>query len=178
LVASPAKTKLIDDPLSELLLGVVLVLGVVVLLTELEVDIPELGRKSIQGTRTWRPEAVLLLVYCELPLPVVAPLAVLLLPWEVLDPLGVVLPVPEVVELGLRVPEELVLELVAPLLFSEITAKSIRPEVGLINTSRTVPSACPEELVTCAPVSWLARIACCDRPNSLLPWLPSEGDPD
>jgi hypothetical protein len=159
-----------DDPLSELLLGVVLVLGVVVLLTELEVDKPELeGRKSIHGTKTWRPEAVLL-VYCEVPLPVVAPLTELLLPCapptELLVPLGVLLPVPAVLSLGLTllpVTLELgVMEpgvLVAELPLSDTTAKSIRPEVGLINTSRTVPNDCPDELVTCAPVSWLARIA-------------------
>lgn len=39
----------------------------------------------------------------------------------------------------------------------EITAKSTRPEAGLISTSRMVPSDCPEELVTWALVSWLAR---------------------
>jgi hypothetical protein len=48
LVASPAKTKLMGDPLRELPLVVVLVL------LGLDMPAPE-GRKSIQGTNTWRP---------------------------------------------------------------------------------------------------------------------------
>lgn len=40
---------------------------------------------------------------------------------------------------------------------SERTAKSIRPEEGLTMTSLMVPKVLPEESVTCAPVSWLAR---------------------
>jgi hypothetical protein len=51
LVASPAKTKLMGDPLRELPL---LVLLVVLLLLELDMPAPE-ERKSIQGTSTWRP---------------------------------------------------------------------------------------------------------------------------
>lgn len=41
----------------------------------------------------------------------------------------------------------------------EITAKSIRPEVGLMMVSLMVPSVSPELLLTSAPVNWLARIS-------------------
>ncbi len=58
---------------------------------------------------------------------------------------------PEVVEL-------LPLELLLPeLSLNAITAKSIRPELGLKTTSLMVPKVCPEEPVTWAPVSWLTR---------------------
>jgi hypothetical protein len=118
-----------------------------------------------------------LLAYCELPLPVVAPLAELLLPCEVpgelLVPLGVLLPGAELLPLGLRVPDVLELGVMGAVLpLNESTAKSIRPELGLINTSRTVPNACPDELVTCAPVNWLARMVFWVRPSALVCWLP------
>jgi hypothetical protein len=120
-----------------------------------------------------------LLVYCELPLPVVAPLAELLLPCDVpselLVPLGVVLSGAELLPLGLRVPDGLELGVLGAVLpLNESTAKSIRPEVGLINTSRTVPNVCPDELVTCAPVNWLARMVFGARPSGLVIWLPGE----
>jgi len=60
-------------------------------------------------------------------------------------------------------PEELLPGLVAlpllepPLELSERIAKSTRPDMGLMMTSLIVPSSVPEELVTCAPVNWLAR---------------------
>ena len=58
---------------------------------------------------------------------------------------------------------ELLLELVEldepelPEELSEITAKSIRPDAGLIIVSLIVPNWLPEVLLICAPVSWLAR---------------------
>ncbi len=44
---------------------------------------------------------------------------------------------------------------------SEITAKSIRPEAGLMIVSLMVPNVSPEEPVTLAPVSWLALMSWC-----------------
>lgn len=42
---------------------------------------------------------------------------------------------------------------------SEMTAKSIFPEAGLMMTSLMVPSVWPEESLTWAPVNWLARVS-------------------
>lgn len=41
-----------------------------------------------------------------------------------------------------------------------ITAKSIRPELGLIITSLMVPRLDPDELDTVAPINWLPRTCC------------------
>jgi len=49
------------------------------------------------------------------------------------------------------------LELVPPELLTDRMAKSIFPDVGLIKTSLMVPRLSPEELVTLALVSSLAR---------------------
>ncbi len=113
------------------------------------------GRSSIQGTATCfpleelpelldRPE--------ELPLGLLLPpeLLELLLPRLLLEELGL-LELPDDEPLGLLLLPEL------PLEFSDSTAKSMRPEVGLMIVSLTVPRVSPEEPVTLAPISWLAR---------------------
>ncbi len=138
LLASPENTKLYCCPL--------------VLLDEVleELLAEEEGRRSIQGTATCLPPEEDKLLPEELPLGLVLPpelldepRLLLLLPWLLLepdeDPLG------------------LLLLPVLPLEFSERTAKSMRPEVGLIIVSLMVPSVSPEEPVTFAPMSWLAR---------------------
>jgi len=121
-------------------------LGLVELL-ELELE----GRRSIQGTATCFPPLEL----AELP--------------ELDEP--DVSPPPadpeeedDDPELGLEVPwpDELPLVLVAEPLLDELSdtiANSILPEPGLMISSLIVPSVWPEELVTFAPVNWLARIS-------------------
>lgn len=79
-------------------------------------------RSNIQGTTTCLPLA-LLVVALE----------------------GVV-----VVELVLVLEVELV-SVLAPELFRESTAKSMRPDVGLIRTSWIVPNCWPEDVEICAP---------------------------
>lgn len=103
-------------------------------LVEAEAELPEPERRSIQGTAT-----------C-LPLPAEDDSALLL-----------------VVELEL----ELVVLLVSVSLVlpaapeTERTAKSIRPEDGLMMTSLKVPRLWPEEPVTLALLSSEARTCCC-----------------
>ena len=166
LVASPAKTKLIGDPLRELPVVAVLVVALALLglvLLGLVMPAPE-GRKSIQGTGLAARSVVL--VYWELSPPVVAPLAELLLPCA---PTELLVPRGGAASSGRSAWTDAAAgsagtgsggagraSRATPL--TEITAKSIRPEIGLISTSRTVPSDCPDELVTWAPVSWLARM--------------------
>lgn len=98
----------------------------------------ELGRRSIQGTATCLPLLEEELELAEL--------------WseELELPPGLVL-LPELLPEGLVAPPELLL-----LELSERMAKSMRPEPGLTMTSLTVPSVSPEELLTSAPLSWLA----------------------
>lgn len=66
----------------------------------------------------------------------------------------------EVVPLDPLEPVLLPPELLAPplaALLSESTAKSIRPDAGLMMVSLIVPNSVPEEPATVAPVNWLAR---------------------
>lgn len=129
------------------------------LLDELEPE--EDGRKSIHGTATCLPleEDKLLPELLDNPEELEPP--GLLLPPELLledpelpelspleEPLD---PVPEDEPLGLVLAPELLLE------FSDRIAKSILPEFGLMMVSLIVPSVSPEEPVTLAPMSWLAR---------------------
>src|SRR5882762_3078297 len=59
-----------------------------------------------------------------------------------------------------------------PVELQAITAKSILPEAGLIITSSSLPNCSPEEPLTVAPMSLLARTSCCpERPVALNPWL-------
>lgn len=52
---------------------------------------------------------------------------------------------------------------------TEITANSSRPDAGLIIVSLMVPISLPDELLTCAPVSWLPRTgSCAMRPVALM----------
>lgn len=152
LLASPENTKLNCCPL--VLLEVVL----------LELLADDEGRKSIHGTATCLPptEDKLLDSPEELPLGLVLPPVLLELPRLLLelllaDPGLVELEVPGLVELpdddplGLVLLPELLLE------FSDSTAKSMRPDAGLIMVSLMVPSVSPEEPVTFAPINWLAR---------------------
>ncbi len=60
---------------------------------------------------------------------------------------------PDVDELALALLPEL---LEPPEELSDKTAKSIRPEAGLMMVSLIVPSWLPDVPVTCAPVNWLA----------------------
>lgn len=154
MVASPENTKLmLPAPLAALV-----VLGLVVVLVEL-VALPTVApeeelRSSIQGTTTCLPLPVKLLV--------VLPGVVVVVPGVVVA-LGVVVVAPGVVVLPRVVPAEL----------TDRTAKSTRPDVGLMITSLSVPRFCPEELVTCAPSNCEARKCCCCpiRPVALSPWL-------
>lgn len=135
--------------------------GVVVLLV-LVPPAGELGRRSNQGTATCLPPvepvepALELSALGELVSALPSDGVVLLL----LE--GLVL-VPEVVPEGLVAPPELLL---AEL--SERIAKSILPEPGLTIWSLMVPRVSPEELLTSAPLSWLALISWCPmRPVAL-----------
>jgi hypothetical protein len=135
---------------------------------ELELLAEEEGRRSIQGTATCLPPAEDKLLPEvldkpeELPPELVLPPELLELP-RLLDPdEPLLLEEPGVAELPEEAPPGLVLlpELL-PLELSEITAKSIRPEAGLMMVSLIVPSVSPEEPVRLAPINWLARISCC-----------------
>ena len=89
----------------------------------------------------------------ELPLGLVLPPAALDEPKLLEDPdVPDELPAPEELPLGLVLLPEL-LEL------NDSTAKSMRPEVGFMIVSLTVPSDSPEEPVTVAPINWLPRIS-------------------
>ena len=98
-------------------------------------------RKSIQGTATCLPE--LDAAPRLLPLVVVVPPTALLLP-ELLVSEEVEEPVEELVPLGLVAPPVLP----APDELKDRTAKSIRPEPGLMITSLIVPIWLPELPVT------------------------------
>lgn len=93
-------------------------------------------RKSIQGTATCLPLAV------------------------VLDELEELMPVLLLPEFPLK----------------EITAHSNLPECGLTMKSLIVPISLPDELVTCAPVSWLPRKASCAIRPVALKCLPLQPD--
>ena len=91
---------------------------------------PEDGRKSIQGTATWRPPELEVI-------PDVVLLLLVVLPDVVSE-----LPLP------------------APVLETFKMAKATRPEDGLMITSWMVPRDWPEELVTLEFESWLKRTCC------------------
>lgn len=128
-----------------------------------EVELLEEGRRSIQGTATCLPLELELDSPEELPLGLLLPpelerppeellllgLELLELPWLLDDPGLVALP--ELEPLGLLLLPEL------PLEFSDKTAKSILPDIGFMIVSLIVPSVSPEEPVTFAPMTWLAR---------------------
>ncbi len=150
LLASPENTKLICCPL---------------VLPELELEAELLeeddGRRSIQGTATCLPPAEDKLLPELLDRPEELPLG-LLLPPELLEEPRLLLELSLLLELPVEDPLGLLLlpELL-PLELSERTAKSMRPEVGLIIVSLIVPSVTPDEPVTLAPISWLARNSWC-----------------
>ncbi len=151
LLASPEKTKLYCPP-------VVLVLE---LPTELLLE--DDGRRSIHGTATCLPPAddKLLPELLDkpelLPLGVVLPPELLELPRLLLELLGLVLELllelPGLVELPVDEPLGLVLLPELLLELSDSTAKSMRPEVGLMMVSLIVPSVSPEDPVTFAPIN-------------------------
>jgi len=94
-------------------------------------------------------------------LPPCAPLE--LPPRELPEVLPCVLLEPEELpELPDELPPGLVLlpELLLELEFKDKIANSILPEVGLMMVSLMVPRVSPEEPVTLAPISWLARTGC------------------
>ena len=146
LLASPEKTKL---HCCELVLLVVLAVEP---LTELALE--EDGRRSIQGTATCLPDdedkvlPELLDKPEELPLGLVLlpELLKLLLPELLLEAPGLV-ELPDDDPLGLVLLPELLLEL------SDRTAKSTRPDAGLIMVSLTVPIVSPDDPVTFAPIN-------------------------
>ncbi len=132
------------------------------LLLELELELPEEGRRSIHGTATCLPLLEERLLPELLDSPEELPLGLELPPEEVprllpelLELFNPLLLLPEELPLGLVLPPEL------PLEFSDMIAKSIRPEVGLIIVSLIVPRVSPEDPVTLAPISWLARNSWC-----------------
>jgi hypothetical protein len=116
-----------------------------------ELDAPDdEALNSIQGTATCFPEPCEEL---EEEMPLLELLEELLL-GEVLLLLG----------------EELLLELLSP--ERDSTANSNRPDAGFTIASLIVPIWVPELPVTCAPVSWLTRMASCPiRPVALRPRL-------
>ena len=148
MLLSPENTKLGACPLELLKL---------LLLLELELELDD-ARKSIQGTATCLPPLEDRLLPEELPLGLVLPPAALDEPKLLEDPdVPDELPAPEELPLGLvLLPELLPPELLE---LNDSTAKSMRPEVGLIIVSLTVPSDSPEEPVTVAPINWLPRIS-------------------
>jgi hypothetical protein len=84
------------------------------------------------------------------------------------------LPLPEVLdELEDEIPVLLLPEF-PPV--NEITATSRRPECGLTIKSLIVPISLPDELVICAPVSWLPRTASCPIRPVALKCLPLQPD--
>lgn len=143
---SPVKTKLGCWPV--VLVEVLLVL---LLLDGLE------ARRSIQGTATCLPPAVLVLEDEPTLLPPTALLPPKLLPWELLELpselsvelllLGDVLEVPleELLPPGVVAPPVLPLPIDE---LREMTAKSMRPDPGLTMMSLIVPISLPELLVT------------------------------
>jgi hypothetical protein len=112
-------------------------------------EVPVLAaRNNIQGTATCFP-----LLDDE---PRLLPPVVLLPPTALLLPELLVseeVPVEELVPLGLVAAPVLL----APEELNDRTAKSMRPEPGLMMTSLIEPIWLPELPVTCAPVNWLAR---------------------
>jgi hypothetical protein len=162
LLASPVNTKLIICPLVLLLLDV---------LADDDADdaADDDGRRSIHGTATClpllldNPDVLELLpgvvlpgvVLLDVPALVLPPPALLLPPGRALLP-GVGLGVPPDDE---EPPEEPlgVVPPPMPLMLKDKIAKSIRPDAGLIIESLIVPIVSPEEPVTLAPISWLAR---------------------
>jgi hypothetical protein len=129
-----------------------------------ELDAPDdEALNSIQGTATCFPEPCEEL---EEEMPLLELLEELLL-GEVLLLLGEELLLGEVL---LLLGEELLLELLSP--ERDSTANSNRPDAGFTIASLIVPIWVPELPVTCAPVSWLTRMASCPiRPVALRPRL-------
>ncbi len=147
LLASPENTKLTCCPLVLPRLELELEL-------ELELLLEEDGRRSIQGTATCLPAVEDKLLPDELLPGVVLPPELELLGEELLlePPNELLEEAPEELLPGLELEPELL-----PLEFRERTAKSMRPEAGLMISSLIVPTVSPEEPVTLAPINWLAR---------------------